>query len=150
VEIADEALGRVLTECSSSGGHETGGILVGRYDAGHQRAIVTRASLAPTDSQSGTSWFHRGVAGLQRWLDDLWEAERKEYYLGEWHYHPCAVAAPSADDRREMMAIAACEAWRCPEPVLLVVSRAAEREWVMSVHVFPHGCEPLELASYAV
>lgn len=135
----------ILRECSFSGDHETGGILIGRYDGSQRIAIVTRASSAPPDSRCSLSRFHRGIAGLQEWLDDLWRAGHGEYYLGEWHYHPCAVAAPSADDRREMKAIAAREAWRCPEPVLFIVGRGAGSEWAMTVHVFPHRCAPMEL-----
>lgn len=110
----------VLRYCQKALPDETGGILVGYYSANLDCAIVTSFSGPPPDSSHGRTWFKRGVAGLQKWLDRLW-IERTAYYLGEWHFHPFASPEPSSDDNKQLWKFADAPNLHCPEPVLLIV-----------------------------
>ncbi len=134
VLIPEAALAKAVKQCGKAGRRETGGILVGRYTGTHDCAVVTYASDAPGDSQAGGTWFRRGVAGLQHWLNGLWKS--KVYYLGEWHFHPYAVASPSGDDLVEMKLIASTKSYHCPEPLLLIVGGDPNEDWHVRVFVY--------------
>jgi hypothetical protein len=54
---------------------------------------------------------------------------RKEYYLGDWHFHPFSPPNPSADDYDQMLRIASSPNWKCPEPVLLIIGGDPHRQW---------------------
>lgn len=137
-------LQRILDLCCESVGMETGGILVGHYSPKHDDAIVTAVSGPPSDSKRRRTAFERGTAGLQAWLNELWSRQHR-YYLGEWHFHPCAAPHPSPDDIQQMRDNAAKENLRCPEPVLLVVGGAPPHEWTASAYVSPRGQRFLEM-----
>lgn len=113
---------KLLTLCANAGDTETGGILVGRYGAELNMALVDGISSAPADSVRHAHSFVRGVAGLQTWLNILWR--KGTYYLGEWHYHPGGTPCPSQQDLRQMVAIAQDPSYHCPEPVLLLIGHA--------------------------
>ena len=133
----------LLEECSASNGIETGGILIGRYSCKHDVAIVTRVTTPPFDSERFKRFFLRGSKGLLELLDCLWP--KREYYLGEWHYHPCAAAAPSTTDIKQMNQISQSMGYSCPEPILLIVGGEPTGGWEVIVHVFPRGEKPVIL-----
>ena len=114
----------LVARCSEASDTETGGILLGHYNAAHDTAIVSYVSEAPTDSECGTTWFTRGVRGLQRLISKFWR--EREYYLGEWHFHPNGSATPSGQDIAQMAEIANTPSYHCPEPLLLVVGGKCE------------------------
>lgn len=109
--------------CRYSGALEIGGILMGRYADDAMVAVVTEATPPPRDSRRGPIWFARGVVGLRELLASRWKARDRIYYVGEWHYHPADVIAPSAADFSQMSAIARFSEYRCPEPILVIVGR---------------------------
>jgi integrative and conjugative element protein (TIGR02256 family) len=137
VLVSESELAKAVKLCVKAGRKETGGILVGRYTATHDCAVVTSVSDAPRDSRAGGTWFSRGVAGLQRWLNGLWKS--KTYYLGEWHFHPFALASPSGDDRDEMKSIANTKSYHCPEPLLMIVGGDPKKDWRVTVFVYVAG-----------
>lgn len=132
--------------CSAAGGVETGGILIGRYSDDGAVAHVTEVTPAPADSTRGATWFVRGVAGLRAALARRWKGKVRTYYLGEWHYHPVATVVPSHDDFRQMGLIATADAYRCREPLLLILGAAGKEGGERSTRVFvcPVGREPCE------
>jgi integrative and conjugative element protein (TIGR02256 family) len=146
VQISESELAKAIKQCVRTDRKETGGILVGRYTTTHDCALVTSVSDAPRDSRAGGTWFSRGVAGLQRWLDGLWKS--KSYYLGEWHYHPFAMATPSEDDLAEMKSIANTESYHCPEPILIIVGGDPKKDWHVRVFVYvaQNGLQELQVA----
>ena len=144
MKCPEKVLAHILGACKQSGLNETGGILVGFYEEGLDCAQVTAAASAPSDSQKGRTWFHRGTDGLQLWLNDLWHRKR-HFYLGEWHFHPFASPVPSRADIEQMQQIADAPFYRCPEPLLLLIGGDPSAEWVMSVFVFPQKRSPLAL-----
>ena len=131
----------LLDMCRESASLETGGILVGRYDEAHDTAIVTRVWGPPKDSVRMRASFWRGTQGLQRQLDSLWRT--REYYLGEWHFHPGGTGQPSERDMRQMVQIANSLEYNTPEPVLMVVGS----DWEVVAHVFPRHSASIEMTA---
>lgn len=131
-------------ECPSSATLETGGILIGSYDEGNRVAVVVEATKPPRDSRRGPTWFHRGVVGLRTLLQGRWHCEPRRHYLGEWHYHPCIHLEPSVTDLEQMAAIANDPAYRCPEPILIVLGQADGGQRRVRAFVFPRGTAHLE------
>ena len=117
--IGNRQLERLHALCAASHPLETGGVLTGYYNAGHDTAVVTRAAGPPPDSQRERTRFYRGTQGLNGMLGRLWQ--KREYYLGEWHYHPGGAAQPSATDVKQMQEIARDTPSHCPEPILLLI-----------------------------
>jgi integrative and conjugative element protein (TIGR02256 family) len=142
--LLDEKIVReILSFCAVADGVETGGILLGRYTPDLECAEVTMVTGAPSDSQAGRTWFNRGTAGLQRLVLRLWR-EKREYYLGEWHYHPGAAPTPSRTDITQMRKIATDPKRACPEPVLVIVGGDPTGDWVLAAGVYlGHRTEPL-------
>jgi len=133
-----------LRLCERSVPNETGGILLGRYSAAHDCAVVMAVTGAPADSHSGRTWFIRGVRGLQRTVDHLWGRQRG-YYLGEWHFHPGGAPKPSPTDVQQMREIAGSEQYHCPEPVLLIIGGEPKGKWSAGAYVFPRASPYIEL-----
>ena len=137
--IGDAQMTRMTEICARAHPLETGGILIGCYNQDHDTALVSRVTESPADSKSGPTTFRRGTRGLTGLLKVLWS--RREYYLGEWHYHPGASARPSSTDTRQMQVIAGDDDIECPEPVLVILGE----EGAISAHVFPRGRRAVQL-----
>ncbi|MBI4525149.1 MAG: Mov34/MPN/PAD-1 family protein [Deltaproteobacteria bacterium] len=134
----------ILRFCVQAGRKETGGILLGRYTQSHDMAVITEVAGPPADSLHRSSFFIRGIKGLQQLLNQLWR--RKEYYLGEWHYHPFASASPSGTDEQQMREFASNRALNCPEPVLLIIGGDPNRDWNVKVAVYARNQKRIELS----
>lgn len=147
--VSARAIDRMLQQCRRAHPRETGSILVGHYPPSLACAVVTATLPAPRDSRAGPRWFERGVRGLQARLDALWHAQRRAYYLGEWHYHPSAVPRPSATDNAQMRRIADDPDYRCPEPLLLLIGGDATRGWRLAALVYPAGTDGIPLLPVA-
>lgn len=124
LSVPEGAVQQLLKFCCEAGNVETGGILIGHYSADRTTAVVDRISGPPPDSKHFLSRFFRGVDGLQDLLIRMWSAAKRQYYLGEWHYHPLPDAEPSRDDIVQMNKIASSDRYACPEPVLLIAAGA--------------------------
>ena len=80
--------------------NETGGILLGNFDAYRRVCSIAEVVPSPQDSSEWPASYIRGCAGLRRVVED---AENRMLgqisYVGEWHSHPdgCGVR-PSTDD----------------------------------------------------
>lgn len=131
----------LLERCSASWPNETGGILVGYYTAPRDLAVITQLPEAPVDSKSGRAEFVRGRRGLEDLLKRLWnqDAEAREYYLGEWHYHPGQAAEPSARDEAQMKAFAEDPDYRCREPLLVIAGGSLAGGWSITARVYRQG-----------
>lgn len=119
VNISEECVDSILAYIRVAGKYETGGILMGQYSAKLDVAVIKTITGPPSDSRSGRTWFNRGVKGLKKMIDRFWE--QKNYYLGEWHFHPNAKPIPSQQDKKQMRSIAVSKEYNCPEPILLIV-----------------------------
>lgn len=136
VSISGVVMKKHLSECKKSNRNETGGVLWGRYNDARTVALVTGLSGPPRDSRRGGFSFKRGIAGLQKIVDALWNAPVRKYYLGEWHFHPFASSEPSPIDIAQMQEHAMDQKLQCPEPILVILGGDPRREWSVSVSVF--------------
>lgn len=134
------AISDMLRHCVLASGNETGGLLIGVYTTEHDMAVVRSVTGPSADSNAGRTWFRRGVRGLQDLLLERWRTER-DYYLGEWHYHPGAPPQPSGDDHVQMRAISQSPPYRCPEPILVILGGEPTGEWSISAQVYPRDME---------
>ena len=140
VRLGHRQLEFLLGLCRESGSLETGGLLVGRYNDTLDTAEVTQVLGPPADSVRRRTSFWRGTRGLQERLDSLWAS--REYYLGEWHYHPSGEGYPSNTDERQMVKISKSSNYNCPEPILIVVGGAEQR---VEGYIFPINERPVRL-----
>ena len=120
-ELAYKRIGEKLKKYNK----ETGGILIGYYSTSLRNVYINEFGDAPEDSQSGFSYFIRGVKGLRNYLKTKWNLNN-EYYLGEWHFHPANVKEPSATDIFQMKIISVDERFNCKEPILIIFSKERE------------------------
>lgn len=111
---------KMLKELETCQDKETGGILLGKYSDDKKVAYVNYISSSPVDSMNGFTWFKRGVAGLQKKVDEFW-MKSQGYYLGEWHLHPNCEPNPSIHDLVEMKRISKDSKYKCPEPILVIL-----------------------------
>lgn len=79
VLIRDEVIARVLDMTTASRRHETGGILIGRYEGG-RLAVIEIATDRPRGSIFSAFTFGRGSKDLARRLQEEWRLGR--HYLG--------------------------------------------------------------------
>lgn len=118
VQLTRDVVSVIENEAISSSGRETGGVLIGHYNAEGNVALVSMATARPADSRSGRAWFQRGIIGLRELLRAQWRSGH--YYLGEWHSHPGGAPHPSSSDIREMCSIARDVSYRCPKPIMVI------------------------------
>ncbi len=133
VWLSATAIDTILATAAQAGRRETGGILIGRYDAEGWMAEVIEATSKPRGSRAGWWWFRRGTTGLRELLAMRWADGY--HYLGEWHYHPGGSPAPSGTDIVSMREISVDPAYQCPEPVLVIIGGRPSRWWNLSVSV---------------
>lgn len=144
--ISQNLINEIHELCHVSLPNETGGILIGSYTDNYTCAKITEVLKAPTDSESGPTWFFRGTSGVKKKLDRLWK-EKKQFYIGEWHYHPNSSSNLSYQDVKQMISISNDYAYKCPEPILLIIG-GNQLSWEYSSYVFPKGKEFVQLFSF--
>lgn len=144
VAIDDAVFETLLEAAKGACGHETGGILIGRYD-GSALALVEHATTAPPDSKRGYDWFERGTEGLEAVLQEHWDAPVRRYYVGEWHFHPAPDGTPSDRDIAQMIEVSCEERYACTQPVLIIVSVDDDESWLFRIFLFVPGGEVHEL-----
>jgi len=147
VSLSNGVIAEMARICLASRESETGGILIGSYSDDHAIAIVEQVSGPPPDSQHRFAAFFRGVRGLQELLNKLWAKPKKQYYLGEWHYHPLPILTPSGDDIAQMNQIAASARSACPEPILIIVAGPPAPDFRLSVTIHPVDAAIVTLTS---
>jgi integrative and conjugative element protein (TIGR02256 family) len=145
LRISAKEIDRMVSLCRKAKRAETGGVIVGQYNEQHDWAIVTEVTGPPEDSRSGSTWFLRGVRGLQQLIERLWQRDRS-FYLGEWHYHPYSSPDPSSTDTSQMRKIADSASYACPEPILLILGGDPSKELQIRAFVFCCGSDYVELS----
>ncbi len=135
----------MLRLCAADPERETGGILIGFYSRDFTTAHVVEATSPPRDSKSGPDWFHRGTEGLETMLRKRWDAEPRTHYIGEWHFPTANIPWPSAQDLKQMRAVAQDAKYNCTEPILVIVCPVGENQWVFRSYVFHSGALTEEL-----
>lgn len=102
---------------------ETGTALMGSYsDDGHD-AVVTELAPLSADSRGERFTFHRGVAGLRRFLGRVFrKSGGRTHYVGEWHSHPGGSPVPSGTDEANTFEIANDPKAMCGECILVILA----------------------------
>lgn len=136
LSIPKDAVEELLEFCRNAKNVETGGIIIGRYSEDQAIAVVDQVTGPPPDSKHLFARFLRGVHGLQELLNRVWSKRERQFYLGEWHYHPLPNPTPSADDVAQMQEIANSPKYACPEPILLIVAGPSARGWLLSANIY--------------
>ncbi len=147
IGISEDLINELYKICEISLPNETGGILIGNYTEDCTLAIISQILPPPPDSKSGPTWFFRGIEGVKNKLDVLWK-EKKQFYIGEWHYHPNSSSELSYQDIKQMVSISNEESYKCPEPILMIIG-GNSLLWENSVYVFPKGKEFIRLENEA-
>lgn len=122
VSISSEAFEDMVRLAREQAPVETGTALVGSYsDDGHQ-AVVTALAPMSADSRGERFRFHRGVAGLRRFLSRVFNSSGgRTHYVGEWHSHPGGAPVPSATDEENAMEIAVDPKAQCAECIFVIL-----------------------------
>ena len=146
VKISGQLLRHLHDLCEKSYPYETGGILIGRYSENLKWAKIVAATGAPNDSKRSFCSFIRSSQGVSSLLKRM--CKKRQYYLGEWHYHPNASPQPSKLDIETMLKLSKSEELRCPEPILLIVGGNSENWYhYVGVHLKNGQVELNETAS---
>jgi len=147
VYLPIRVLKKICRLCTHHLNTETGGILVGQYSADGRIAKILNAYPPPNDSVFGKWWFVRGTIGLAVKLIQLWESKNRQYYIGEWHYHPSCDVSPSDTDIQQMIAIANSNNYKCDKPILLIIGpKGTSFPPAVSITVFPNASAPIVLS----
>jgi Prokaryotic homologs of the JAB domain len=145
--LPDEAVRRMLSEAIRAKDCETGGVLVGLYNATLDTAIVTLAAPPPPDSREDPNTFWRGVVGVREMLQDLWTRPIRTYYLGEWHVHPGFSAEHSGLDDQTMYGHDLRRSFQCAVPVLVILGGDPATKWHLRAWAYPNGAKAVQMMS---
>lgn len=138
VKISNQKLQYLHDLCKKSHPCETGGILIGRYSENLKWAEIMAATGAPMDSRRTPYAFIRSTKGIPALLKSAWK--KRQYYLGEWHYHPDSSPKPSEIDLKTMYNLSKNEDLNCPEPVLLIIG-GRQFDWCQYIGVYTRNQE---------
>lgn len=148
VKVSLRVLQDLHEQCRSHNETETGGILVGQYSDDRKCAEVLKAYPPPSDSARGRWWFIRGTLGLAATLARLWNSKSKQYYVGEWHYHPSSNVRPSKIDTDQMRSIAQLDNYHCKDPILIIIgAEGTSGVRPISITIYPDGSDSISLIS---
>jgi len=97
--ISPEAVEVLMRLRQQDGGHENGGILLGRVYPGHDE--ILRVTTPTEHDKRSLFGFVRSRIPAQRAIDAAWkQSQGTLIYLGEWHTHLEIGPRPSRADRR--------------------------------------------------
>lgn len=145
LRIPSQVLQKMLDFCREDQGIESGGIIVGYYNRQHDCSIVIDCSGPPKDSKHGKNFFHRGIHGLQKWINKLWKLGQRRYYLGEWHFHPFGATEPSSVDLLQTKENSESKLYQCPEPIIFILGGSPDRDWTCKSFVYVRNKGLIEL-----
>ena len=131
VVILASARRRMLREAQRAYPHETGGVLIGRFDK--QGPHIAKAGDAGPAASAGATRFVRDGAHAQALVDEtVARSGGRLDYIGEWHSHPNDQGA-SPTDVNSMSQLSRDRAYRRSQPVLIIVRRRG-RSWLIEAH----------------
>lgn len=105
VKIGAGVLSEIVKLVVCAGANETGSVLIGSY-IDDRSVLITRCSFIPKGSRGCRCRYKRGTQGLREYYQKVFrDSGGKEYYVGEWHFHPGGEVSPSAIDDSTMACI---------------------------------------------
>lgn len=107
---------------------ETGGLIFGEIDDGHQVIWVDSLSGPPPDSTASETQFLCGTAGTKELNASRSAASGKSSrFIGIWHTHPVSRGRPSQDDLLAMLELLHFQEFPPRQVIMLIVGYAARR-----------------------
>lgn len=102
ISVSEKAISNMRRLRAESLPNETGGILIGGFDATRQVVHIVDVLAAPSDSEQRPTYFVRGKKDLLPAVEAIAaRTVNNLQYLGEWHSHPeGASTTPSGDDHK--------------------------------------------------
>jgi integrative and conjugative element protein (TIGR02256 family) len=108
---------------------ETGGSILGSFDAAVRVVWVDAATGPPPDSLLSEIHFEHGVEGVEALLDAHRRATgRVSTFVGMWHTHPFGQAAPSPTDEDGMRDLV-LPVDKAPPRALLLIAGGPSGRW---------------------
>lgn len=107
---------------------ETGGLIFGEIDDGHQVIWIDSLSGPPPDSTASETQFLCGTAGTVK-LNEYKSKKsgKSSRFIGIWHTHPISRGEPSQDDLYAMLNLLHFQQFPPRQVVMLIVGFAATR-----------------------
>lgn len=117
-------LKRIARTCSEK--VETGGLIFGEIDDGHEVIWIDSVSGPPPDSTASETRFFCGTAGTKE-LNTFKSAAsgKSSRFIGIWHTHPISRGQPSQDDLLAMLQLLHFQEFPPRQVVMLIVGYAA-------------------------
>jgi integrative and conjugative element protein (TIGR02256 family) len=107
---------------------ETGGSLLGGFDAAASVVWVDEATGPPSDSLLSEVHFQHGTMGVEERIAARRTATaRVTTFVGMWHTHPYGLAAPSPTDEEGMQELVLPVAKAPPRALLLIAGGQSQR-----------------------
>lgn len=150
ISIDQGLTGRILAMRAARLPEETGGVLTGIVDIPAKRIDLVDAAPAPPDSKASASGFERGTAGVQEYLERVFEQTRGQVrYVGEWHSHPPRVAAlPSPTDLSQIDWLAALFDMDTLPALMLIAGDKGVTVILANMQAEPAGTDAAAAASH--
>ncbi len=126
--LSEDVVDEMVTEATSAGPKETGGMLLG-WENDHRNEVVILRMIGPGPAavHSPTS-FHPDGAWQQDELAATYrQSEGVVTYVGDWHVHPCGGFGMSRRDRRTMAKTALHPDARCRRPLMALLAWEKDR-----------------------
>lgn len=124
--IEDELIKKMSLIAINHYPNEYGGFLVGYYSSSRKSLTITDF-IQPTEYKSHQFIFERSTEGIEMKLNDFFNCENRQYYVGEWHTHPNGSTNYSSTDLNAMTNIANSDSIRITNPILLIISISGEK-----------------------
>lgn len=107
---------------------ETGGTLLGGFDAAVRVVWIDQATGPPPDSRLSETYFEHGTEGVEALIAARRAATaRVTTFVGMWHTHPSGRAAPSPIDETGMRDLVWPLASAPPRALILIAGGRGER-----------------------
>lgn len=145
--VTGEVLRRMQVLRQQAAPNETGGVLIGSFDAARGAVHIVAALPAPADSRQAPTYFVRGARELKATVDDFARQSAGALgYVGEWHSHPDRAAARPSSDDEAVFSYLHVHLGPPGTPYVMAICgrdetwlRAGWQPWTQAEAVFSHG-----------
>jgi len=144
LRIKVSALKSAYRICTDSGHLEVGGSLIGSYSQNKATCTIHKFLPPTPDSKKGKYNFELGIVGLREIFEKFWK--KKQFYVGDWHFHPRSAATPSLQDLSQLKIISESSNLKCASPVMIIIGEETNSFTISAtVHLKDNGPQTFEL-----
>jgi integrative and conjugative element protein (TIGR02256 family) len=126
IEIAESLIEKIRQIGLKHYPKEFGGIFIGNYSQ-DKKTVLLEDTLLPKKYKSSKYSFERGSAGLKEKLLNLYNQEKPQLYVGEWHTHPDSSVTPSITDVAALNEIVQHDEVNICNPIMLIVGLTVKK-----------------------